>query len=310
MNGDNPTRQEFELESYKLFWKLGHTEVMSGVQIRPIRQFWDETVGVNESNMWMKSKLMNWRMLAPGELSGDRHGITGGFEFTGMCVNPFLYLPWLRSRLEEQGVKFINRHVASVTDAVNICGYSNPVVVNATGLGAKELKGIEDSSVCSVRGQTMWVRLDWGDKPAYIREGKEYTYVIPRAFSGGVIFGGISEKDNLNPKPEEPTRHKILRNVSALEPMAVAAARSIPDRPGEVTRGFAGLRVIKDIVGFRPGRKGGINIAKSVVDGYSVHHCYGFEGAGYIYSGGIGRYIAKNVISELLKKPNRTQSRL
>ena len=43
------------------------------------------------------------------------------------------------------------------------------------------------------------------------------------------------------------------------------------------------LASVSDIVGFRPGRKGGLRVKREG----DVMHAYGVEGAGYIYSFGV-----------------------
>jgi glycine/D-amino acid oxidase-like deaminating enzyme len=139
--------------------------------------------------------------------------------------------------------------------------------VNASGVGAKELA--HDKDVGPVRGQTMFVKTDFSE--LFMREGSEYTYVIPRAGSGGVVMGGI-KADKADAAVDVELKSDILRRVN------------------HITNGaFEGLDLgtVIDIVGFRPGRKTGLRVEREG----NVIHAYGTEGAGYIYSFGVAEEV-------------------
>lgn len=72
------------------------------------------------------------------------------------------------------------------------------MVVNATGILASKLGGVEDKNVYPTRGQTILVRNSCSKM--YFRSskrlGEEPTYIIPRAFGGGTILGGCRQPDN------------------------------------------------------------------------------------------------------------------
>ncbi len=57
-----------------------------------------------------------------------------GVQFNTFSVNPEVYLPWLKSKLEGRGVRFVRRRVHSLDEACELAG-ENGSVINATALG-------------------------------------------------------------------------------------------------------------------------------------------------------------------------------
>jgi len=155
------------------------------------------------------------------------------------------------------------------------------IIVNASGLGAKSLAG--DAAVAGYRGQTMFVKSDYDE--VKLINGAEYTYVIPRMYSGGVILGGISQENNIDGAVDTGLRQDILRRVNRMTGNAFANINLETDS-------------VKDMVGVRPGRKGGIRVER---DG-SIVHAYGFKGAGYVYSFGAAAQVKRLVLEALQTK--------
>lgn len=180
-----------------------------------------------------------------------------------------MFLPWIRQKLVDRGVKFVRGSVGSFQEMKNLSQAS--IVVNASGLGARELAS-DDSSI-SIRGQTMHVRSQGDFDRAVIRQGSQYTYVIPRA-SGGVILGGVSQPGNFDVDPDMALRADILKRVN------------------NMTKGeFGWVDIDKDvsrnIVGFRPARKGGLRVEREG----NIIHAYGAGGLGYVYSWGVANQV-------------------
>lgn len=277
--------QEMQQESYKLFWRIYHQDSSSGIQQRKLRQYWDETIvsGQLEERdkiLWARGFIHGYKKLSEEELPTNRRGITGGAEFDSFAINPEYYLPWLRRECEQRGVKFEQREISDIRKCPDA-----DFVINATGAGAYRLVG--DDNVETVRGQTAWVESDYSG-PICIREGKEYTYVIPRLFSNGVISGGVSDRDSDSTKPDMSTRADIFKRVADLNPDFIKNAKRQPRRDDRILDKPTGIQLIKDIVGFRPGRVGGPRIEKDSKISKLIH-VYGFEGAGYIFSGGAAK---------------------
>lgn len=245
---------------FNFYWDLAHQDPSSGVKIYPMTEYFDDQN--DDSNIWYNTLMPNYRVVPASELPD---GVSLGVKYTAMAMNPLLLLPWLKTKLEAKGVKFMRAEVESFDEARNIT--KAKIIVNASGVGAKELAS--DEAVRPVRGQTMFVKTDFNQ--LFMREGSEYTYVIPRAGSGGVIMGGI-KSDRLDAEVDVALKSDILRRVN------------------HMTNGaFEGLDLesVTDLVGFRPGRATGIRVERQG----DVVHAYGAEGAGYIYSFGVAEKV-------------------
>lgn len=109
---------------------------------------------------------------------------------TTVVLDPNIFLPWLKQKLETSGVKFKRMNLASLADAHHL---GHDVLINATGAGPKYLDDIQDESMELLKGQTMIIKSDY-NKSFMRDDGKDYTYVIPR-LDGTVILGGIRDPD-------------------------------------------------------------------------------------------------------------------
>jgi D-amino-acid oxidase len=88
------------------------------------------------------------------------------------------------------------------------------VVVNCTGLGARELVG--DTTMMPIRGQVVRVSNPGLDRFVLDEANPEgVTYVVPR--SGDCIVGGTAEEGAWNTEPDPAVAADILRRCAALE---------------------------------------------------------------------------------------------
>ncbi|KAH8665817.1 hypothetical protein BGZ60DRAFT_56475 [Tricladium varicosporioides] len=256
-----------QITCFKFYQQLAKSDSPPGVKVFPMTEYFDTKY--DDSEIWYKSLMPNYRTVPASELP---KGITFGVKYDALGMNPEFLLPWLKKELDRRGVKFIRKEVKSVVEAREVTG--GKIVVNASGVGARELAG--DQDVGPVRGQTMFVKTDFNE--LVMLEGTEYTYVIPRAGSGGVIMGGI-KSDRLDSEIDMKLKPDILRRVNRITNGAFKDVR---------------LSEVTDIVGFRPGRKGGLRVEREG----GVVHAYGVEGAGYIYSFGVAERVKELIEGE------------
>lgn len=114
-----------------------------------------------------------------------------------------------------------------------------------------------------------------------------WAFCVPRNFDGGTIIGGTKESNNWDPNPSPEVRASLLQNFAATYPRIFSQEH--PE-----------FRVIKDIVGRRPTRKGGLRLEKQQVGGVNpVVHAYGLGGRGYELSWGVAGLVAKLVSDHL-----------
>ena len=225
-------------------------------------------------------------------MKGTEEGmeITSGISYTSLAINPTIFLPWLKRRLDLKGVTFIRKSVASIEEARSpslSSGYEEPrVIIHATGVGARELASDED--VVGIRGQTLFVKSNF--EQLIMCDGSAYTYVIPRPGSGGVILGGVKSSTSTDPLPDRETRKDILRRCNLVSGGAFEGV--------DLDAAGSGNGNAVDIVGFRPGRVGGMRVER---EGGDVIHAYGVGGAGYIYSFGIAERVGE-LVDEVLNE--------
>jgi D-amino-acid oxidase len=205
---------------------------------------------------------MPWWAPAAGEVSL----VDGAVRFTAPLAEMSLYLPWLREQ-----VRFVRRGVQRLDEALA----EAPVVVNATGLAAREFAG--DPAVFPARGQIVLVA-NPGLETSVRAEGDPGTYVHPR--SRDVVLGGTFQEDDWNTTPDPATRDAILARCRALVP-------ELADAP-----------VLGERVGLRPVRRGGPRIEAQRVAGGTIVHAYGHGGAGMTLSWGCADEIVRLCVSD------------
>lgn len=203
-----------------------------------------------------------------------------------MTVNPAVFLPWLKQKLDSGGVRFIRKEVKSIEEARHSAKCD--VIVHASGLGAFHLAA--DQDVVAARGQTIFVESDFDE--LVMLQGSQYTYIIPRMYTGGVVIGGVSQEGKLSREVDETLRPDILSRVRKMS----------KERFGSVDLKNSST---KDIVAFRPGRRGGYRIE---AEG-DVVHAYGFGSLGYIYGYGAAMKVLE-LVEFVAKGKHKLKSRL
>ncbi|KAL2267305.1 hypothetical protein VTJ83DRAFT_4582 [Remersonia thermophila] len=251
--------------------------------------------GLFERNPWYRTLMPNYRELPASELPA---GVHSGCEFTSVCINTAVYLPWLVGQCAAQGVRFQRatlKHVAEAA-AMHHLGGKADAVVNATGLLACRLGGVMDSKVYPIRGQIVLVRNEAAGLMPTVSgcdDGEdELIYIMQRALGGGTILGGTYTKGSWEPNPDPNIAVRIMKR----------AVETLPELTGG--KGIEGLNVARHGVGLRPGREGGVRIEKEVIDGVSVVHNYGHAGWGYQGSWGCAERaveLVEEVVSEQAK---------
>ncbi|ORY57222.1 FAD dependent oxidoreductase-like protein [Pseudomassariella vexata] len=230
--------------------------------------------------------MEGFRLLRKEEYPDER--VTWGCEYDTWCVNPMVFCSFLLRRFVYLGGKVVRREVR---DPVEIFGMRDlgevDVVVNCSG------NGFGDEKVFITRGQTCLVANACPVTVTRQNADGSWTFCVPRNFQGGTIIGGTKEPNNWDPNPSPEVRAGLLKKFAATYPC-------ILDSHG------GGFQVIKDIVGRRPTRKGGMRLEREQLsNGKSIVHAYGLGGRGYELSWGVAEGVA-----ELLPKPTTRTSKL
>lgn len=206
-----------------------------------------------------------WSALGGSEppLPGRPHDVV---TVVPLCETP-RYLPWLLQRCRSRGAGLEHRTVTSLAEA---CGVA-PVVVNCTGLGARELCG--DAALRPARGQVLRVA-PTGLDHAIIDDtdpGQPF-YLLPRR--DDLVLGGTLQLDDQRVAVDAADSARIRAGCGALHAAAATA----------VERGVAvGLRPWRPTVRLEPERMAG---------GGVVVHDYGHGGSGFTLAWGCAAEVA------------------
>ncbi|HET7015798.1 MAG TPA: FAD-dependent oxidoreductase [Streptosporangiaceae bacterium] len=203
--------------------------------------------------------LDNVGACGPGELPD---GFVTGWRYTVPLIDMDMYLTYLRRRLEAAGGSLKQQQVTDFGQVARLA----PVVVNATGMGARELAG--DDQLIPIRGQLVIV-----DNPGITDFFTEDTglatdllHLYPHGDS--LVLGGVAEDGNWSLEPDENTARAIIGRCAVIDPRV------------------ANLPVRANKVGLRPTRPA-IRCERDLsVTGYRLLHIYGHGGAGVSLSWG------------------------
>ncbi|EAQ87518.1 hypothetical protein CHGG_04137 [Chaetomium globosum CBS 148.51] len=251
--------------------------------------------GLYQFSPWYQELMDDFRELPAAELPEGMHS---GCEFTSVCINTAIYLPWLVGQCARLGVRFrraVLKHISEAA-ALSHTGERADLVVNASGLLACRLGGVMDATVIPARGQIVLVRNEAaGIMPTTsgCADGDdEVVYVMQRALGGGTVLGGTYMRGNWEANPDPNMAMRIMRRAVEMHPELTGG------------KGVEGLDIIRHGVGLRPLRKGGVRIEKELIDGTWVVHNYGHAGWGYQGSFGCAERVVE-LVDEVLGKAKR-----
>ncbi|KAL1855820.1 hypothetical protein VTK73DRAFT_8462 [Phialemonium thermophilum] len=278
LDGSTPAEQKMQRDSFAYLWALAASNPESSVRRIEMHDLQDTTT---LDKIWYKDLMPEFRVMEREELP---EGVVLGMSYKTVVLTPPVFLTWLARQLKDSGVVFLRKSVGSLSELKSL---GHDVLVNATGCGSKFLYDVADRNVQQVRGQTVLVKTDF-DR-IVMRHGKDYTYIIPR-LDGTAVLGGIKQVDNTDPTVDIDLRNDILRRVKENAPAFF--------RDGKVEN----AEIIRDIVGLRPARTGGVRVEREVLDGQNIVHAYGTGGGGYVFSFGVGR-AAGTLVNDFVFAP-------
>ncbi|MGA6221778.1 FAD-dependent oxidoreductase [Streptomyces umbrinus] len=218
---------------------------------------------LDEQGPWAAARLPGLRASTPEEYAGS--GLWARLPLIDMPVQ----LRWLRERFLRAGGTV---EVRAVTDLAEAEAAAAPVVVNCTGLGAREL--VADPAVRPVRGQLVIVEnpgvRSWLVSTDAVAGTTTYLFPQPDR----LVLGGTTEEDEWSLTPDPAVAARIVERCARFAP-AVARARVLGHR--------VGLRPVRGVVRLEREVRGG--------GGVLVHN-YGHGGAGVTVAWGCARVAA------------------
>jgi hypothetical protein len=115
-----------------------------------------------------------------------------------------------------------------------------------------------------------------------------WSFSIPRPLDGGTIIGGTKGPNDWDPNPSPAVRETLLNNAKKWFPFTEESGGKFD--------------VVRDIVGRRPAREGGMRIEVEPLGGASkgrrIVHGYGAAGRGYELSWGVAGDVVCLVLAE------------
>lgn len=194
-------------------------------------------------------------------------GFGRGFRATMPLIDMPQYLNYLVRRLAAAGGHIEIRRVKSLADA----GKDAPVVVNCTGLGARELAG--DDTVRPMFGQHV-VLSNPGLNEVFLELtlAAEWTCYFPHPTR--IVCGGIRVPNRWDRSPDPELSERILQRCRAMEPRLWDA------------------EVLETVTGLRPARPA-VRVEAQVLDSVRYVHNYGHGSNGVTLSWGCARQAAK-----------------
>ncbi|RUP47224.1 hypothetical protein BC936DRAFT_145978 [Jimgerdemannia flammicorona] len=171
-------------------WNDGQSNsAETGVWIIDAFDYWDKVPEVFEEP-WFKVLTPGYRHLSKQELPANTEF---GITYQTISINSSKYLAYLLRSFTALGGTVDRRLVQHIGD-VMLPGVD--IVANCTGLSARTLGGVEDSSVFPARGQIVIIKAPHVDFTFErysggngLGSGGTISYVIPRD-NGEVILGG------------------------------------------------------------------------------------------------------------------------
>jgi D-amino-acid oxidase len=249
----------------------------SGVSMVPLTLYWGDDPGDAE---WSLLDGCDLQMLSADALPS---GYAAGVRLRVPFIDTSVFLPFLEARVRALGGTLERRpplrSLAELRDEA-------AVLVNCTGLGAKELCG--DPDMVPERGQVLYVRA-----PAVKRwsvalpRGGHPIYVFPR--TNECVLGGTNEPGAWDERTDDAALAAIQESCRALEP-ALAA----------------GYEVLGSAAGLRPMRTSGVRLEPEPLGGgRTVIHNYGHGGAGFTVAWGCAEEVAELVKTRMPAGPAR-----
>lgn len=224
-----------------------------------------------------------FKMMTAAEI--ERYeGVSWGYHIEAPLAEMVKYLPWLRGQVESRGVPILQRRVESIEELFDVAD----VVVNCTGLGARELCG--DTEMVAVRGQWVLLDVDSMTPQAYIGDDDHpsgMSYMIPRR--DGVCVGG-TEEHGLEDLTFDIDVSELIRRAAETSPWL---------------QNKTAKDVIARFVGLRPFRPSGVRLEVEESRSGPIVHNYGHGGSGFSLSWG----CANDVVGLVSAEAERTASK-
>ncbi|KAJ5569510.1 uncharacterized protein N7459_008940 [Penicillium hispanicum] len=272
--GITPDQRYIQAVTHRVLLQMAQ-DPESGVSLVDAYEYLEQEPAPS-SAVWGRTVVSKFREMDPREYPSN---FNTAWAYETLVTDPTRHMPYLGRQITGLGGRFVRQRVNSLQELYDMFPESN-IFINASGLGSKSLSDVQDDNCFPERGQNVFLRTE-RCHTMYFRNGGEYTYVIPRPHSQGVVLGGVKQHDSLSPDVDLDIARDEIARAHRLAPSIV------PEHPSD--------DVVSHIIGIRPSRKGGFRLDSEQREHRTILSAYGFGGGGYAFSYGIADALVKMV---------------
>jgi len=278
---------ELAIRTAEIMKRIARETPEAGVGTMPGIEYLDDPP---EANLTLKTGDVyagpddHFRVLEKAELLP---GAQWGCEYDSYSVNVPVYSKWLLDKFITGGGQVIQHKLKAAEEAFD-CAQEAGLGTVSTVVNCSGRNFDRDPRMNIIRGQTVLVRQQYDKTVTRQNRDGTWAFLIPRPRGGGTIVGGSKEIGDWEAGVRPETRQKLLQQ----------SVDSFPDFVDSVEQ----FDVLKDNVGRRPWRDGGLRIEVEALDSNRrIVHGYGAGGRGYELSWGAAERIVELTAQRVLQ---------
>jgi D-amino-acid oxidase len=232
--------------------------------------------GKEAPDPWWIAAVPDVRRATPDEVAP---GYGDVLVLNAPVIDTSLYLNYLLAQYRGRGGQIEQRAVASLAEALA----EYPIVINCTGLGAREVAG--DTDIHASRGQVIRIKANGFDRALLDNYGPNHVaYIVPRV--SDIVLGGTDVEGDERLEVDESLNPGILTRCATMvahyDPTFAASLRALMGEPS----GAEPVEIVSVACGLRPVRSTVRLEREEMGPGGVVIHNYGHGGAGVTLSWG------------------------
>ncbi|KAJ4502875.1 hypothetical protein HRR83_009408 [Exophiala dermatitidis] len=238
-------------------------------------------------------------------------GVNLGYEYQTYCIYSSVYCAALLRKFILKGGQVLRQELKCEDEAFSLADRVE-LVVNASGMG------FGDRNCFPIRGQVVLTNLQANKTITRQNANGTWSFVIPRAFGEGTIVGGTKEPHDWDARARPASTETLV--ASALKDLGAL------DENDQKTSCSRPVTVVKEVVGRRPAREGGVRLeieerasprqetdhgTKNKFEENStmtIVHAYGAGGRGYEISWGIADEVC-GLVEQVMHRRRREHLR-
>lgn len=223
---------------------------------------------IPSADPWWVTAVESFRHAAKEELPP---GYPDGYVFEAPVIDTRVFLDYLMQQFQAQGGQITQHAISNLAEAFE----QSAIVVNCSGLGARELVG--DRDLHPARGQTVRIKHNGFRMGLLDEEGvNKLAYIVPR--TSDIILGGTYEEHNESAQVDPAETQAILRRCGNIAPEFAAID------PQDILSVQCGLRPVRSTIRLE---------AERIAPDRLLLHNYGHGGAGVTLSWGCAAAVVE-----------------